>query len=138
MPKPVITKVHGYCLGQAYELSAIADFTVAGESAMFGEAEVNRGWGPPVLITPYVAGLKAAKEILMLGEVIDAQSALRMGLVNRVVPDEQLDEAVKALTDRIVSLKPAAVANGKRLVNSTYEMASFLDALDLRTQPAAD
>jgi enoyl-CoA hydratase/carnithine racemase len=138
MPKPVIAKVHGYCLGQAYELSSMCDLTVAGESAQFGEVEVGRGWGPPVLITPYVVGLKAAKEILMLGDLIDAKSALQMGLVNRVVPDDELDATVKAFTDRIVSLKPAAVANGKRLVNSAYELASFREGLAQPTQPQAD
>jgi len=137
LDKPVIAKVHGFCLGQAYELSAICDLTIAAESAQFGEVEVNHGWGPPVLITPYVVGLKAAKEILLLGELIDATTALRMGLVNRVVPDDQLDAAVKAVTDRIVSLKPAAVSNSKRLVNSAYELASFREALDQPTQPAS-
>jgi enoyl-CoA hydratase/carnithine racemase len=135
MPKAVIAKVHGYCLGQAYELSAMCDLTIAGESAQFGEVEVQRGWGPPMVITPLVVGLKSAKQILMLGEVFDAGTALRMGLVNAVVPDDQLDDAVKTITDRLVSLKPEAVANSKRLVNGAYELATMQEVLAQPTQP---
>ncbi len=65
LPKPVIAAVHGYCLGQACEIAGVCDFTVAAKSAKFGEVEINHGWGPPIPITPFAAGLKQAKEVLL-------------------------------------------------------------------------
>jgi enoyl-CoA hydratase len=129
--KPVIAAVHGYCLGQAYELAAACDLTVAAESAQFGEVEVNHGWGPPLPITPFAVTLKRAKEILLLGEVFGARRALELGLVNWVVPDSELDAQTAKVTSRIAALAPAAVAANKHLVNQVYEDAGFL-----RTGPA--
>jgi enoyl-CoA hydratase/carnithine racemase len=125
LPKPVIAAVHGYCLGQAFEVAAVCDLTIAAASAVFGEVEINHGWGPPLPITPFALGLKQAKEVLLLGDMISAEVALRMGIVNRVVADEDLDAEVAKITARIAGLKPEAVAGNKRLVNSRYEAAGF-------------
>lgn len=125
LPKPVIAAVHGYCLGQACEVAAVCDLTIAAASAVFGEVEINHGWGPPLPIVPFALGLKQAKEALLLGDMISADAALRMGLVNRVVADEDLDAEVAKITARIAGLKPEAVAGNKRLVNSRYEAAGF-------------
>jgi len=126
LAKPVIAAVHGYCLGQACELAAVCDLTVATTSARFGEVEINHGWGPPLPVTPFALGLKRAKELLLLGEMIDAELAMQIGLVNRVVGDAGLDAEVARIADRIAGLKPEAVAANKRLVNSRYESAGFL------------
>jgi enoyl-CoA hydratase/carnithine racemase len=126
LAKPVIAAVHGYCLGQACELAAVCDLTVAARSATFGEVEVNHGWGPPLPINPFILGYKRAKEVLLLGELIDAELALQIGMVNRVVDDDGLDAEVDRITARIAELKPEAVAANKRLVNSRYEKAGFL------------
>jgi enoyl-CoA hydratase/carnithine racemase len=83
MPKPVIAAVRGYAVGQGHELAATCDLTIASEDAVFGELQIRHGFGPPVLM-PFIAGLKQAKEILLLGERINAQHALRLGIVNRV------------------------------------------------------
>jgi enoyl-CoA hydratase/carnithine racemase len=124
--KPVVAVVHGYCLGQAFELAAACDLTIAGESARFGEVEINHGWGPPLPITPFAVTLKRAKEILLLGEVFGAREALALGVVNRVVPDAGLDEETATVTARLATLAPAAVTANKRLVNQVYEAAGFL------------
>jgi enoyl-CoA hydratase len=126
LAKPVIAAVHGYCLGQACELAGVCDLTVATTSAKFGEVEVGLGWGPPLPITPFVAGLKHAKEVLLLGEIFDAEFAMQIGLVNRVVSDDGLDAEVAGITERIAGLKPEAVAANKRLINSRYERAGFV------------
>jgi enoyl-CoA hydratase/carnithine racemase len=126
LPKPVIAAVHGYCLGQAFELAAVCDLTVAARSARFGEVEINHGWGPPLPVTPFALGLKRAKEMLLLGELIDAELAAQIGLVNRVVDDSELDAEVARIVDRIAGLKPEAVAANKKLVNRRYESAGFL------------
>lgn len=125
LPKPVIAAVHGYCLGQACELAAVCDLTVAAETARFGEVEINHGWGPPLPITPFVLGLKRAKEILLLGELMDAGLAMQIGLVNRVVPENELDAEVNRIASRIAGLKAEAVAANKQLINRRYEAAGF-------------
>ena len=129
LAKPVIAAVHGYCLGQACEVAAVCDLTVATRSATFGEVEINHGWGPPLPITPFALGLKRAKEVLLLGEMFDAELAVAIGLVNRVVDDAGLDAEVARIAVRIAGLKPEAVAANKRLVNSRYERAGFAPGL---------
>jgi enoyl-CoA hydratase len=131
LPKPVIAAIHGYCLGQAYEFSSVCDLSIAAQSAQFGEVEVKNGWGPPIAITPYVVGLKHAKEILLLGELLDADWALRAGLVNRVVPDDELDAEVAKVVAQICALKPEVLAKNKKIVNSVYEASGILDGLIL-------
>jgi enoyl-CoA hydratase len=126
LSKPVIAAVHGYCLGQACELAAVCDLTVATTTAKFGEVEINYGWGPPLPITPFALGLKRAKEVLLLGEIFDAELAMQIGLVNRVVSDAGLDAEVAGIADRIAGLKLEAVAANKKLVNSRYEQAGFV------------
>ena len=129
LAKPVIAAVHGYCLGQACELAAVCDLAVATRNATFGEVEINHGFGPPLPITPFVLGLKRAKEILLLGEMFDAELAMQIGLINRVVDDGGLDAEVARITSRIAGLKPEAIAGNKKLVNSRYERAGFTPGL---------
>jgi enoyl-CoA hydratase/carnithine racemase len=126
LAKPVVAAVHGYCLGQACELAAVCDLTLAADGTQFGEVEINHGWGPPLVITPYTLTLKRAKEILLLGETFGAQLAMEIGLVNRVVPDDALTAEAGRVASRLAGLEPAAVAGNKRLVNRIYEEAGFL------------
>lgn len=135
MPKPVIAAVRGHAVGQGCEIAGMCDLTIAAEDAKFGEIQVRHGFGPPLLITPFNVGLKAAKELLLLGEIVEAPDALRMGLVNRVVPGDQLDEAAETMARRLASLPPTAVALNKLLVNRVYELAAFDDALNYRDVP---
>ncbi len=132
LPKPVIAAVHGYCLGQACELAAICDLTVAAASARFGEVQINHGESPPLAIAPFAVGLQQAKEILLLGEMFDAELARQLGLVNRVVGDDELDAEVARITERITTLKAETVAANKQLINSRYEAAGVTGILSYR------
>ena len=120
-PKPVIAAVHGYCLGHAFEIAAVCDLTVAAQSATFGEVQINHGGSPPILITPQSVGIQHAKEILLLGEVFDADFAFRVGLVNRVVPDDQLDAEVAKITSPV---EPASTPARWRRTNASSMTAS--------------
>jgi len=131
-PKPVIAVVRGHAVGQGCELAGVCDFTIAAENARFGEIQIRHGFGIPVLITPFLTSQKQAKEILMLGEVIEAEDALRMGLVNRVVPNDQLDDAAQAMASKLASLPPAVVRLNKRLVNLVYEQMGLIEAVRYR------
>jgi enoyl-CoA hydratase/carnithine racemase len=113
----------------------MCDLTIATEDAIFGELQIRHGFGPPMLIAPYVVGLKQAKEILMLGERIPAQDALRMGLINRIVPNDRLMEEAASVARKLAALPAKAVRGNKMLVNRVYEIAGFLDGLDYRDDP---
>jgi enoyl-CoA hydratase/carnithine racemase len=136
MPKPVIAAVRGYAVGQGVELAGVCDMTVAGESAQFGEIQIRHGFGPPVLITPYTtAGHKQAKELLLLGEQYDAREAQRLGLVNRVVADDDVMAEAERMAQKIASLSQRTVRQNKVLVNRAYELAGFREALAYRNDP---
>ena len=135
-PKPVIAAVRGHAVGQGCELAGVCDFTIAAESARLGEIQIRHGFGVPVLITPFLTGQKQAKEILLLGEVILPEDALRMGLINRIVPDEQLDEAANQMARKLASLPPTVVRTNKRLVNLVYEQMGLIDAVRYRDNEA--
>ena len=134
--KPVIAAVRGHAVGQGFEFAGVCDFTIAAEDARFGEIQIRHGGSPPVLITPYMLGLKSAKEVLLLGEQIGAQDALRMGIVNKVVPVEQLQEEAEAWAKKLAALPPAAVRRNKFLVNRVYDLAGFREGLAYSDDPA--
>ena len=134
--KPVIAAVRGHAVGQGFEFAGVCDFTIAAEDARFGEIQIRHGGSPPVLITPYMLGLKSAKEVLLLGEQIGAQDALRMGIVNKVVPVNQLQEEAEAWAKKIAALPPAAVQRNKFLVNRVYDLAGFREGLAYSDDPA--
>lgn len=131
-PKPVIASVRGHAVGQGCELAGVCDFTVASENARLGEIQIRHGFGVPVLITPFLTTQKLAKEVLLLGEVITAEDAHRMGLVNRGVPDDQLDEAADEMARKLAALPPTVVRMNKRLVNMVYEQMGLIDAVRYR------
>lgn len=136
MPKPVIAAVRGYAVGQGCELAGMCDLTVAADDAVFGEIQIRHGFGPPILITPYLVGMKQAKEILMLGERYSAQEAMRLGLVNKVVPAEELLSAATEMAKKLAALPARTVSMNKLLVNRSYELAGFRDGLGYRADPA--
>ena len=127
LSKPVIAAVRGHALGQACEVANACDLTIASETARFGEIQIRNGAAPPALITPYLTTAKQAKEILLLGEILEAPDALRVGLVNRVVPDAELESAAHAMATRLAELPQNIVRLNKALVNRVYELAGFRD-----------
>ena len=135
MAKPVIAAVNGHAVGQGCELAGICDITVAAEDAKFGEIQIRHGFGPPILISPFLLGLKQAKELLLLGEIVDAPEAQQLGLVNRVVPAEQVLAEAESVARKLAALPQRAVRTNKLLVNRIYELAGFRDALNYRDDP---
>jgi enoyl-CoA hydratase/carnithine racemase len=110
--------------------------TIAADDAQLGEIQIRHGFGPPILITPFLAGLKHAKELLMLGSVVGAEEALRMGLVNRVVPAADLFEEAAKVARQFAALPPHGVRLNKFLVNRVYELQAFREALSYGDDPA--
>lgn len=127
-PKPVVAQVHGYCLGGACDLAALCDLTIASDDAIFGEPEVRMGSGPVTMILPYLLGSKKARELLYTGETVDAHGARAIGLVNRVVPRDQLQAETRALALKIARTPPEIVTLTKAPINRVFELMGLRDA----------
>lgn len=126
LKKPVIAAVHGFVLGGACDLAMLCDLTVAAEGTLFGEPEIRFGSGVVTMIMPWVVGLKKTKELLFTGrDKIDAREAMDLGMVNRVVPRERLDEEALALAREIATIDPEALALTKTAINRTFEIAGL-------------
>jgi len=125
VPKPVIAKVRGYAIGSSNVLVTICDLAIAGESAIFGQAGPKVGSVDPGLGTAGLArivGEKKAREIWYLCRKYDAHQALAMGLINHVVPDDELDAEVDRWTAEILECSPTAIAIAKRSFNADTEL----------------
>jgi enoyl-CoA hydratase len=129
-PKPTIAAVHGYCIGGAFELALACDVTVADEGTKFGAPEVKFGSGAVALLLPWIAGPKAAKELLLTGEdKLTAERALALGIVNHVVPDGGAFERALGIARDMTAAAPLAVRLTKRAINATFEMMGLRAAL---------
>jgi enoyl-CoA hydratase len=129
-PKPVIASVHSYCLAGGTDLMLACDLAVAAEDAYFGYVDVRFGSGVVSMFLPWVVGVRAAKELLFTGEDrVPAAEALRLGLVNRVVPRDQLDAATLALAEEIAKNEPFVVQATKLAVNRAWDVAGFRAAM---------
>ena len=129
MAKPVIASVQGHCLGGGCELAMMCDLTIAADDALFGEPEIRFSNVGPALIMPFVIGLKRARELLYLGDPIDAQTALQYGMVNRVVPRAELEAATLKLARRMALISPEALAATKLAINRGADAAGFRNAI---------
>jgi enoyl-CoA hydratase len=132
--KPVIAMVNGYCLAGACEFALMCDLRVASDKATFGEPEIRFGAGAPILITPWIVGLTKAKELLYTGDTMDAQEALRLNMVNKVVPHEGLAEETDKLARRILKIAPENLRLTKQAINKTYEIMGLRQALDYNVE----
>src|SRR5262249_48165657 len=127
---PVVAAVNGYCLGGGCDLSMTCDYTVAADSAQFGEPEIEFSSASPFLIMPWVLGMKHTKQLMLLGERIDAMEALRMGLVNRVVAASTLMEEAKQVALRMARLPAIAVKQNKEAINRAYDLRGLAATLE--------
>ena len=115
LPKPVIARVHGVATAAGCQLVASCDLAVAAATARFATPGVNIGLfcSTPMVALSRAIGRKAAMEMLLTGDLIDAARARELGLVNRVAPDAELDAAVGALVGQIAAKSPLTLAIGK-------------------------
>ena len=123
--KPVIAAINGYALGGGCELALACDIRIASDRAKLGQPEVNIGIVPGFggsQRLPRLVGAGWAAELIYTGETIDAATAERIGLVNRVVPADRLLEEAKGIARKILEKSPAAIALAKACLRAAMEM----------------
>jgi 2-ketocyclohexanecarboxyl-CoA hydrolase len=132
VPKPVIAKVRGYAIGGGNVICTLCDLTIAAESAIFGQVGPKMGSVDPGFGTAYLArsvGEKKAREMWFLCRRYSAREAMAMGLVNAVVPDDELDGEVERWCAEILERSPTAIAIAKRSFNADTEHIRGISSL---------
>ena len=126
--RPTIALVDGPALGGGCELVTACDIVVASQRARFGQPEIKIGVFPPVgaVLLPRVIGDKRARELILTGDMINAEEALSLGLVNYVLPSEELEEKLTELLGKFRELSAAALEHARRAIDSAQ--ARSLDA----------
>jgi enoyl-CoA hydratase/carnithine racemase len=127
--KPVIASVQGHALGGGCELAMFCDLTIAADDAQFGEPEILFSQAGPGIVMPWIIGHKRARELLYFGALIDAQTALELRMINRIVPRQELRGATLKYARRLALISPEALAATKRAINRGIEDAGFRNAL---------
>ena len=121
LTKPTIAAIHGYALGGGCELSMCCDLRICSEKARFGQPEINLGLIPGASGTqrlPRLIGVAKAKEMIFMGDMIDAATALNLGLVNKVVPPDKLMEEAMAWATKLASKSSPVLAMAKMAINT--------------------
>lgn len=123
---PVIAAVDGYALAGGCNLAIACDLTFASERSEFGYPDMHFGEPPPKLIVPFVSSsLKFARELLYSGKLVPAKEAERMGIVNRVVPADELDDVVEEEVDSILKTPGITVTMVKEMINEVQEAQGY-------------
>lgn len=134
--KPTIAAIGGFCLGGMLELALCCDFRIAADNAQFGLPEVKLGvlpGGGGTQRLPRLIGMTKAKELVFLGDFIDAPEAYRLGLINNVVPKDQLEAETDKLAKRLMSRPPFGVRIIKGVMNAGIN-TSLKEALEIERQ----
>lgn len=119
--KPVIGAVSGWCLAGGCELAMACDILVATPDAQFGEPEIRFGSGPVTLLMPFLIGQKMTNELLFTGDLVGAERARELGMINRVVNADELDEVVDRLATKIALTPLSILRYTKRALTRAYE-----------------
>lgn len=128
LPIPTIAAVHGPAIAGGAGLAAICDFTLATPESKFGFTEARIGF-VPALVSAFLAlqiGGKHCRDLLLTGRIVSAEEAHRIGLINEIIPREQLAERVQSLADLLIANSPQSLAATKRLIDA--QQRAWLDA----------
>ena len=129
MRKPVIASVQGHALGGGCEITLFCDMTIAAENALFGEPEIRFSDVGPAIVLPWIVGYKKARELLYFGDMIDAKTALELGIVNRVVPLDELEAATLKFARKLALISPEALYATKLAISRGADAAGFRNAM---------
>nr|WP_263326625.1 enoyl-CoA hydratase [Neobacillus sp. Marseille-Q6967] len=130
--KPLISQVHSYCIAAGLVLALMADIVIAADDAVFNDPVIRMGANSQeVMILPWVVGEKKAKELLFTGDSLTAAEALQFGMVNKVVPREELDSAVYEMAKRVAMMPPIAVSLVKESINNTLDNMGYTNSMKM-------
>ena len=129
LPKPVIAKVRGPCLGGGFDLAFSCDLIVAAEDAQFGEPEVKFGGGCMFMLLPWIVGIRHVNEILLTGNMLSAKRAYELGVINEVVTGDALDAAVDKLAGHMCRIPKGTLSRNKAMIHRIYELMGVKEAV---------
>jgi len=147
IPKPVIAQVHGWCVGGGTDLALCSDLIFMADDAYIGYPPARVYGTPTSMMWVYRLGLEAAKRFMLTGDAIDAQTALRIGLVSEIAPAGELPGIVERFARRFENIPWNQLALNKLLINQAYEnmglrttqmFGTFFDGMTRNTQEAID
>jgi len=124
LEKPIVSAINGYALGEGCDLAVACDFRIASTEAKMGMTYIKLGFAPPpraIYRLIQLVGMAKAEELLLFGDTIEAEEALKIRLVNKVVPPEKLDSTVLDLAERLAKGAPLALGLTKKGINAMFE-----------------
>lgn len=136
-PIPVIAAVQGYALAGALELMMSCDLAIAADNAKFGEPEVRHNSGPPTLMMPWLLATRDVRWLMYTGDLVDATEALRMHLVNKVVPADRLMEETRKLARKLARMPVPAIKFAKASINQQQVLAGLTGSFQYNVEAMA-
>ncbi|QSY97798.1 enoyl-CoA hydratase/isomerase family protein (plasmid) [Rhizobium bangladeshense] len=136
-PIPIIASVNGYALAGALELMMACDLAIASDNAKFGEPEVRHNSGPPALFMPWLLAIRDVRWLMYTGDVVDAEEALRMHLINKIVPADQLREKTENLARKLARMPMPAIKFAKSSINNQQMTAGLMTSFDFNVHAIA-
>lgn len=136
-PIPVVASVNGYALAGALELVMACDLAIAADTARLGEPEVRHNSGPPALFMPWLLASRDARWLMYTGDMVTADEALRMHLLNRVVPAAELAGATDRLARKLARMPVPAIKYNKAALNNQQMLAGLLSSFDYTVEAIA-
>lgn len=136
-PIPIVASVQGYALAGALELMMCCDLAIAADTAKFGEPEVRHNSGPPTLMMPWLLATRDVRWLMYTGDLVDAQEALRMHLVNKVVPAAELKAATEKVARKLARMPVPALKFTKASINNQQMVAGLLPSFQYNIEAIA-
>ena len=132
--KPVLAQVHGYCLAGGSELAAACDLVYVSEDAKIGYPPVRLISPPDNQFFPWIAGMRSAMEMMLTGDAVDGPTAVRIGLANRCFPNDELENGVLDIAERIAKIPTDLQQLNKRSVHRAMEIMGMRAAIRAGTE----
>ncbi|MGO6743747.1 MULTISPECIES: enoyl-CoA hydratase/isomerase family protein [Rhizobium] len=136
-PIPVIASVNGYALAGALELVMSCDLAIAADNAKFGEPEVRHNSGPPALFMPWLLATRDVRWLMYTGDLVDAEEALRMHLINKIVPADQLKQKTENLARKLARMPVPAIKFAKSSINNQQIAGGLMTSFDYNVHAIA-
>ena len=136
-PIPTVAAVQGYALAGALELMMVCDLAISADTARFGEPEVRHDSGPPSLMMPWLLSSRDTRWLMFTGDLVDAEEALRMHLINKIVPEADLMTAATKVVRKLARVPTPAIKYAKASLNNQQMVAGLLSSWQYNVEAIA-